>query len=70
MISGVVSGFLGSLSGGLTFISCYNYMSLKMYTDPAYQNLNFKLKNILIYICSDFFASFSKIFFEARKQII
>ena len=34
------------------------------------QGWDFRKKNILIYVVSDFFASFAKIQFEVRKQLI
>jgi hypothetical protein len=43
----------------------YFYKGHNRFTD-----LDFRLKNIAIYVGSDFMASFSKIWFETRKQMI
>ena len=51
-------------------MTTYNYMTYKMFLDKRYVDWDFRYKNILIYLSSDFMASFGKIFFEARKQIL
>lgn len=70
LISGVVSGFLGAAAGSLTFISTYNAMTYYFYTNKQYADWDFRLKNFLIYLSSDFTSSFARVFFEARKQMI
>lgn len=70
LISGVVSGFLGGAAGSLTFISSFNALTHYFYTTKKYSDWDFRLKNFCIYIISDFAASFAKIFFETRKQLI
>jgi hypothetical protein len=67
LISGVVSGFLGSFAGSLTFISTYNYLTHLIYADKKYADVDFRKKNFMIYLASDFTSSLAKIFFEARK---
>ena len=69
-ISGLVSGFLGGLSGSFTFICVYNAMTWKIYTEDKYRSYDFRYKNYLIFVTSDFWAWFTRIFFETRKQII
>jgi hypothetical protein len=70
LISGVVSGFLSSVSGSLTFISSFNYLTYYFYTNKRYSDWDFRKKNFVIYMASDFAASFARIFFETRKQLI
>ena len=70
MISGVVSGFLGAMAGGLTFITTYNSLTYYFYSNKRYVDWDFRLKNLLIYLASDFNASIAKVFLEARKQLI
>ena len=70
LISGVVSGFLGQAAGSLTFISMFNTLTLHFYTHPTYQDWDFRKKNLCIYLASDFSASFARIFFETRKQLV
>lgn len=70
MISGVVSGFLGSAAGSLTFISTYNLLTHHFYSEKKYSNWDFRLKNFIIYLTSDFTSSFARVFFETRKQLI
>jgi phage pi2 protein 07 len=41
-----------------------------MYTNKKYNDWDFRTKNMIIYLTSDFMASFGKIMFEARKQTI
>ena len=67
LISGVISGFMGALTGGFTFITTYNYMTYHFYSQKKYASWDFRLKNYIIYLTSDFTATFAKIFFEARK---
>jgi hypothetical protein len=70
MISGVISGFLGAVAGGLTFVTTYNFLSQYLYSSRRYLDWDFRLKNYMIYLASDFSASFAKLFFETRKQLI
>lgn len=67
MISGVISGFLGAAAGSLTFITTYNMLTYYFYSTKRYLDWDFKLKNFMIYLASDFTASISKVFLEARK---
>ena len=41
-----------------------------MYTSDRTKDWDFRVKNFLVYLASDFTASFAKIFFEARKQLV
>ena len=70
MISGVISGFLGAAAGGLTFVTTYNFLTQYFYSTKRYLDWDFRLKNYIIYLSSDFSASFAKLFFETRKQLI
>jgi hypothetical protein len=70
VISGLVSGFLGGLTGSLTFILMHNNLTTKFYTDPKYAEWDFRFKNYVIFSCSDLCASFARIFFETRKQLL
>ena len=65
-----MSGFTGAGMGGLTFMTCHNILTHKMYADSKYQDLDFRLKNMLIYVCSDLLASLSRLPFETRKQLV
>ena len=70
MISGVISGFMGAAAGGLTFVTTYNFLTQYLYSQKRYVEWDFRLKNFMIYLASDFTSSFSRIFFETRKQLI
>jgi hypothetical protein len=70
VISGIVSGFWGALTSSFTFIWVFNNMTWLLYSNDKYREVDFRLKNYLIYSCSDFWASFMRIFFESRKQLI
>lgn len=70
MISGVVSGFMGAATGSMAFISTYNFLTYYFYSNKKYVDWDFRLKNYLIYMGSDFTASIAKVFLEARKQLI
>ena len=70
MISGVISGFMGAMAGSLTFITTYNGLTHYFYSSRKYLDWDFRLMNLVIYLASDFSASFAKVFFEARKQLI
>ncbi len=67
MISGVISGFLGAAAGGLTFVTTYNFLTQYFYSSKRYIDWDFRLKNYMIYLSSDFAASFARLFFETRK---
>lgn len=67
MISGVISGFLGAAAGSLTFITTFDYMTYHFYSNRKYIDWDFRLKNYLIYLISDFNASIAKVFLETRK---
>ena len=70
VISGLVSGFLGGFAGSFTFISVYNSMTWRLYANSDYAHWDFRFKNYVIFTISDFCASFARIFFEARKQLL
>jgi hypothetical protein len=70
MISGVISGFLGAAAGSLTFITSFNLLTHHFYAKKKYVDWDFRLKNYLIYLISDFNASIAKVFLETRKQLI
>lgn len=70
LISGVISGFLGALAGGFTFITTFNYLTYYLYSNRQYADWDYRKKNFFIYLGSDFTASISKIFLETRKQLI
>lgn len=65
-----MSGFLGAAAGSLTFISTYNSLTFHMYSSRNYADWDFRLKNFLIYVASDLNASFARIIFETRKQLV
>jgi len=67
LISGVVSGFLGSAAGSLTFISTYNSLTHHFYAQKQFTDWDFRLKNMIIYLTSDFTSSLARILFETRK---
>ena len=73
MISGVISGFFGVGIGSLVFITSYNYLTQLIYAQKKIKplnNLDFRLKNLIIFSCSDVVATFFKLPFEARKQLV
>lgn len=70
LISGLVSGFFGAGMGGMSFISSYNYLTNYAYLDPRFDHIDFRLKNMVIYLTSDLFASIFRVPFEARKQLV
>lgn len=63
----MVSGFFGAGIGALSFMTSYNYLSRIGFNDPKYQDIDFRKKNMVIYMCSDLVASTFKLPFEARK---
>ena len=63
----MVSGFFGAGIGALTFMTSYNLFSSIAYNDPKYQDIDFRKKNMLIYLTADILASTSRLPFEARK---
>ena len=67
LISGVVSGFFGSGIGALTFMTAYTQLSDIVGRDERYKDMDFRAKNMAIYLCSDLVASTFKLPFEARK---
>lgn len=70
MISGVVSGFFGSGIGALTFMTSYRYLSEIAYSNNKYKDVDFRKKNMIIYMLSDMAASVTKLPFECRKQLV
>ena len=70
LISGVVSGFFGSGIGALTFMTAYTQFSDIIGRDERYQNVDFRVKNMAIYMSSDILASFTRLPFECRKQLL
>ena len=56
--------------GGLTFMTNYNYMTQYLYGSGKYDHIDFRLKNMAIYLSSDFLASIVKLPFETRKQLV
>lgn len=72
MISGIFTHFLGAAVGGLSFISSYKYFTYYFFelNQHTKHNWDFRLKNIVIYLISDVCAGVSRIFFEARKQLL
>ena len=69
----MVSGFFGAGIGSLVFITSYNYLTQLIYADKkikALNNLDFRLKNLIIFSCSDVIATFFKLPFETRKQLV
>jgi len=66
----MTAGFFGSAAGALTFITVFNEMTQRVYANKRFVDVDFRLKNILIYMVSDFCAGFAKIGFETRKQLI
>ena len=70
MISGVISGFLGAAAGSFTFITTFDQMTYYFYSNKKYADWDFRLKNYIIYLISDFNASIAKVLLETRKQLI
>ena len=70
MISGVISGFLGAAAGSMTFITTFNAMTYQLNSNKRFADMDFRWKNYLIYLASDFNASLARVFLEARKQLI
>jgi hypothetical protein len=71
LISGVIPGFMGTAAGATTFMTTFELLTRHFYCgNPAYNDWDFRTKNMAIYLCSDFTGSFSKILFETRKQLI
>ena len=70
LISGVVSGFFGSGIGALTFMTSYTQLSDMMARDERYKDMDFRAKNMMIYLASDVLASFTRLPFECRKQLL
>ena len=50
LISGVVSGFFGSGIGALTFMTAYTQLSDIVGRDERYKDMDFRAKNMMIYI--------------------
>ena len=72
LISGLVSGFFGAVVGGVAFMSTYNAMTYQLYASnsnlaPYCGDLDFRIKNLMIYFCSDLVGSTVKAPFEVRK---
>ena len=73
LISGVVSGFLGAGMGGLTFMTMHNLLSNQVYgckPDSVFFNMDFRVKNMGIFMMADLVASITKLPFETRKQLV
>ena len=73
LISGVVSGFFGAGIGGLTFMTCYEYLTQQVYAKENIgflKDADFRVKNTFIFTCSDFAATFVRLPFETRKQLV
>ena len=69
LISGVIAGFFGAGCGALSFMTCHNYLTQKLY-QYNYEGYDFRAKNMIIYLASDACASLAKIPFETRKQLV
>lgn len=78
LISGVISGFFGALSGAFVFSMSFSHLTNVFYSN-VYKDVgpfnrikqwDFRYKNVLIYAVSDITASFVKAPFEVRKQLI
>ena len=61
---------MGAGIGGMTFMSCHNILTQELFANPKYQDIDFRWKNMVIFITSDFVASFMRLPFEARKQMV
>ena len=70
LISGVVSGFFGSGIGALTFMTAYTQLSDIVGRDERYKDMDFRAKKMMIYMTSDVLASFTRLPFECRKQLL
>ena len=78
MISGVISGFLGALSGAFVFATSFSHLTNVFYSNyfqdigrfNSIKSWDFRYKNVLIYAMSDLAASVVKAPFEVRKQLI
>lgn len=59
--------------GGLTFMTCYGYLTQQVYAKENIgflKDADFRVKNTFIYTCSDIAATFVRLPFEARKQLV
>lgn len=61
---------MGAGIGGMTFMTNYNLMTNYLYGDPQYADIDFRVKNMAIYLSSDILASLIKVPFETRKQLL
>lgn len=69
----MIAGFSGAGMGGLTFMTMHNLLTQKLYggpTDAWYSDLDFRIKNLMIFTASDLVASITKVPFETRKQLV
>lgn len=73
LISGVVSGFFGAGIGGLSFMTMHNLLTQKIYAEEKFgwlTPMDFRVKNMIIFLLSDVAASLTKFPFETRKQLV
>ena len=66
----MVSGFFGAGAGSLAFVTSYNYLTNYVYLTDKYDDIDFRLKNLAIYLTSDMFAAIFRAPFETRKQLV
>ena len=61
---------MGAGIGGMTFMTNYNLMTNKLYGNSDYRDIDFRLKNMAIYLSSDVLSALVKVPFETRKQLL
>lgn len=70
----MVSGFIGAGIGGMAFITSHQVLTQYLYSGrkaPSWLNeLDFRLKNLLIFCTSEIVGSVVKLPFETRKQLV
>ena len=51
-------------------MSCHNLLTQELYGNHKYKDIDFRWKNMAIFLASDVFASVAKLPFETRKQLV
>ena len=67
----MIPGFFGAAIGATTFMTTYTGLTMHLYSGASrFKSYDFRKKNFGIYLASDMAATFTKILFETRKQLI
>jgi hypothetical protein len=51
-------------------MTSYKFLSSIAYNDPKYADIDFRKKNMFIYLVGDILASCARLPFETRKQLV